>query len=161
MKATDPCVKVCRTAHGGGLTLSPISGRAPADSPLPPEIDSPSPTAVALVEITPDTVRLTVGATRTLSAVPRAVDGRALSGKPLAWRSSDAGIARVDDSGNVTALREGSVMILAGSEGKEGTARIEVSAPPAPPAVAWVRIWGGVADRRWTDDPTGAARRAV
>ena len=123
------------------LTLSLAA--ACSDSPLPPEPSTPSPAAVASVEITPDTVRLVVGATRTLSAVPRAVDGRALSNRPLAWRSGDESVARVDDSGNVTALKAGWVTIVAGSEGKEGVARIEVSAPPAPPAVAWVRIWGG------------------
>lgn len=116
-----------------------------SDAPLDPK-PAGDPAAVAWVEITPDTVRLQVGATRTLGAAPRALDGRILAGKVVAWASSDQSIARVDEAGNLTALREGTVWVTARSGGKQGEARIEVSAPPPPAPVAWLRLTGGNVD---------------
>jgi uncharacterized protein YjdB len=110
--------------------LSMLLAAACADDPVGPPAESP----VASVEVTPDTVRLMVGAERSLVATPRAGDGRALAGRAVSWTSSDESVARVDASGRVTALGNGSATIRARSEGRTGEARILVGEEYAPVA---------------------------
>jgi hypothetical protein len=74
---------------------------------------------------------LKVGDTLTLQADPRDQRGVGLSGRPVAWSSSDPGVAVVDSvSGMVEARAPGSVEISANAEGKSGQSRITVLPEP-------------------------------
>ena len=126
-------------AAGALLALALLSACSDGGPSGPAPIEAP---AVARVEVTPDTVHLVVGGTRGLHAVPYGSDGRPLPGRVVTWTSGDETVARVDVSGNVTALGSGTVAIVATSEGRRGEARIMV-APPPPPAVASVQVTGG------------------
>jgi hypothetical protein len=116
----------------------------PTGSSRPP-VQQPGeqkPPAVASVEIDPGTLQLTVEGSRNLSVKLRAPGGALLTGRTVSWSSSDPTLVRVDENGNVTALRVGTAVITAVSEGKQGQATIEVIVP-APVPVAHVIVTGG------------------
>src|SRR5256885_15635021 len=85
---------------------------------------------VASVSVTPPSATLAAGQTVQLSATPRDSNGNALAGRPVAWASGDAGVARVSAAGVVTALAAGSATVTATSEGKSGSATITVTTVP-------------------------------
>ena len=64
--------------------------------------------------------------TGTLTATLRDAGGSILTGRAVAWSSSNTQIATVNQSGVVTAQREGDTTITAASEGKSGTASVQV-----------------------------------
>ncbi|HEX6927566.1 MAG TPA: Ig-like domain-containing protein [Longimicrobiaceae bacterium] len=88
------------------------------------------PKPVATVSISPDEATLMVGETRQLSVTLRASDGTALNGRAVAWSSDSPNVARVSDTGLVTALGPGEAQITASSEGRSGTATITVAPRP-------------------------------
>ncbi|MGH7584625.1 MAG: Ig-like domain-containing protein [Gemmatimonadales bacterium] len=81
---------------------------------------------VATVVVSPDEMTLIAGAPRTLQATPQDAGGHPLSGRSIAWATSDPQIATVSPTGVVTGLAPGAVTITATSEGKEGSAAITV-----------------------------------
>lgn len=68
-----------------------------------------------------------VGDTPTMHATLRALDGTSLSGRAVAWSSSDAAVASVDASGVLTARAVGTATITAASEGKQREIVVVVS----------------------------------
>lgn len=102
------------TATGGGAT-----GTAKVDVVVP----------VASVDVTPGTAQISTGGTVKLTATPRASNGAALTGRPVAWSTTDPTIATVDGTGLVTGVGAGSATIRATSEGQTGTATVEVFPP--------------------------------
>lgn len=87
----------------------------------------PTQVPVSSVEVAPGLATMAVGQSIQLTAVPKASDGSALTGRAIAWASGDAGIATVTQAGVVTALALGEVMVTAASEGKSGAATVTVS----------------------------------
>src|SRR5207253_57452 len=87
---------------------------------------------VASVAVSPATASVAAGLTVQLTATPKDANGNPLSGRAVAWTSSNAAVATVDASGLVTAVAAGSATITATSEGQSGTAAISVT--PAPVA---------------------------
>jgi transglutaminase/protease-like cytokinesis protein 3 len=85
-----------------------------------------SPDTVASVEVIPTSGSLPVGAALQLEAVVRDADGDVLQGRLVTWSSSNNQVATVDANGNVTGAGPGSAVITATSEGKQGTAAVEV-----------------------------------
>ncbi len=85
---------------------------------------------VATVDVAPTTADLLVGGTRQLTATPRAANGAALAGRQVAWTTGAPSVATVSNSGVVTAVGPGTVLIFATSEGRTGQATIEVSEVP-------------------------------
>jgi len=86
---------------------------------------------VASVAVSPSTKSLIVGATVQLTAVALDASGNALAGRSISWSSSNTGIATVSASGLVTAIAVGGpVTITATSEGKSGTATVDVAPVP-------------------------------
>jgi hypothetical protein len=91
--------------------------------------------AVHSVEISQRELLLAIGANQQLAATLKAADGRTLSGRAIAWSSSDTVVATVTAGGAVTARGPGSARIIASSEGKSDTAQVAV-ANPAPTITA-------------------------
>ncbi len=89
----------------------------------------PAPT-VSMVEVSPATATLDVGATLQFSAVAKASDGTTLS-RSFTWSSSDPARASVSASGLVTAVAPGDgIAITASVDGKSGSATLSVRLPP-------------------------------
>src|SRR5207247_2383629 len=87
--------------------------------------------AVASVEGTPPAATALVGATVQLAATPKDAAGNPLTGRAVAWQTSDATIATVDATGLVTGKAAGGpVTITATSEGKNGTSAVTITLVP-------------------------------
>lgn len=81
---------------------------------------------VARVTVTPADVPVIVGKSAQLSAHVLDAFGNALPGRAVAWQSSDTRLATVDQNGLVRAIRRGTAIVSASSEGKAGTATIRI-----------------------------------
>jgi uncharacterized protein YjdB len=94
------------------------------------------PAGVTRVRIEPDSLVMRPGAVAELAAV--ALDGRgvALTGRAVAWVSSDTTVAKVAATGTITAVAAGSARVTATVDGVSGTAEVRV----LPGVVARVRI---------------------
>jgi uncharacterized protein YjdB/alpha-tubulin suppressor-like RCC1 family protein len=77
-----------------------------------------------------DTATVVVGDTRPLLAVVKDSSGGSIY-HPLAWRSTDTTVARVDGSGGVTGVAPGTALVIASANGPADTATITVH--PVPP----------------------------
>jgi uncharacterized protein YjdB len=98
------------------------------------------PPPVATVTVTPATASVIAGNTRQLTATTRDANGNVLTGRTITWSTSNANVATVSATGNVTAVNPGTVTITATSEGKSGTATITIQ-----PAVATVDVTPAIA----------------
>lgn len=83
--------------------------------------------AVASVTVTPNPLAMSVGQSTQLNAVLRDAGGNVLSGRSIAWSSSNTGVATVSQQGVLTAVAQGTTTITATSEGKSGTAAVTIS----------------------------------
>jgi uncharacterized protein YjdB len=83
---------------------------------------------VATVNVAPSAASLAVGATQQLTATTLDANGNTLTGRVVAWSSSDQTKATVNTSGLVTAAAAGTATITATSETKSGTSTITVNA---------------------------------
>jgi uncharacterized protein YjdB len=97
------------------------------------EVGSPG-GGVAAVAVSPESLRLPVGASGRLGAVLTDADGNVLRGREVFWSSADTTIATVDRDGLVTAVRAGTVQISANIEGRSGLAEVVVR-PPGPATI--------------------------
>ncbi len=95
------------------------SGQAAVTVTLPP---------VQTVTVSPAVDTLGVGTERQHTAVLRDASNAVLTGRALAWSSSNVAIATVSSTGNVTALAQGTTTVSATSEGRVGTATVVVLA---------------------------------
>ncbi|MGH7646112.1 MAG: Ig-like domain-containing protein, partial [Gemmatimonadales bacterium] len=84
--------------------------------------------------MSPSPASVVVGGTAQLSAVLLDSAGALLSGRPVAWTSTDTMMARVSSSGLVTTRRPGYVTITATSEGKSGSGTVIVTEKITPVA---------------------------
>lgn len=102
-------------------------------------VQSSGPPPVATVSVSPSSATLTSqGETVQLSATLRDADGNVLTGRPVAWSSSNPSVATVsdnDDTAIVTAQSEGFATVTATSEGVSDQASITVDFPPEPTTV--------------------------
>jgi hypothetical protein len=133
------------TATRGG---SPVPRQPTPQQPSPQQPGTPQqPTGVASVEIAPDTLTvLAAGGHRVVQAAARGHDGAVITGRWIAYTTSDATIATVDASGNVTGHQTGRAWITAAVEGKTAQARVDV-VPVTVDSVAlgapWIEVqWG-------------------
>ena len=85
---------------------------------------------VASVAVTPNASDLVVGQTAQLKAEPRDASGQPLTGRTVVWTTSAPNVASVSSTGVVTAIAAGSATISATSEGKPGTATVNVAPKP-------------------------------
>ena len=137
----DPAVAIVSTSGvvtgiaPGIATLAASSGdrRALAQvSVLPP--------AVATLVITPGSVRLRVGESVRLNAVPRDAAGRELDGREVQWGSSDRSIATVSGTGMVTGMTPGTAGVTAMADGVKSERASVTVAPLIPLAPGTLRL---------------------
>src|SRR5690349_18315153 len=86
---------------------------------------------VANVDVTGLTQALETGDILTLSARLTDAAGRLLTGRAVAWSTSNAEVATISPNGQVTARRIGQVTLTATSEGKSGSITTTVDAAPS------------------------------
>ena len=88
--------------------------------------------SVASVGISPSAPALRVRDQVNFSATVRDADGNSLSGRTIAWSTSDATILNLDaTTGAATALAPGTVVVTAACEGMTATTTIHVTSGPA------------------------------
>src|SRR5262249_54210189 len=85
---------------------------------------------VSTVVVQPGTNNIRVTGTTQLTAATLDSIGGVLTGRAVTWASSDPTVAGVTTSGLVTGLKAGTVTITATSEGKNGTASVNVTPIP-------------------------------
>ena len=85
---------------------------------------------VASVTVSPASASVPAGQTTQLTATPKDSSGNTLTGRTIAWASSNTSVATVSSSGLVRGVVAGSATITATSEGKSGSSAITVTAVP-------------------------------
>ncbi|HEY2851620.1 MAG TPA: Ig-like domain-containing protein [Gemmatimonadaceae bacterium] len=115
---------------GSGTTRVIARGGGAADSAVVTVALRP----VAGVTVQPSSATVDTGASFQFSALVVDAKGRTLSGRAVAWSSSDLTIATVSSSGLVRSIKSGSVTVTATSEGKNGAASLTVASTPPPVA---------------------------
>jgi uncharacterized protein YjdB len=143
------------TVDGAGL----VSAAAPGSATITASVGSvsgtasvtvtaapPPPPRVTSISVAPSQSSVQVGRTQQLSATVRDQNGNAMTGQTVTWTSSNAGVARVDAAGLVTAVAAGGATITASVGAVSGTASVTVTAaPPPPPRVTTVAVSPGQA----------------
>jgi alpha-tubulin suppressor-like RCC1 family protein len=110
-------------AAGSNSATATVSGLAPATFTI-----TTSAPPVNSVSVTPDSSGMPIGSTQPLTATMRDASNNVLSGRSVAWQSSNPGVATVSSSGLVTAVALGTTTITATSEGKSAQASLAVEA---------------------------------
>ncbi len=93
---------------------------------------SVAPVLVATLDLRPAAGALEVGESLTLSVTPRDERGTSLSGRVVAWTSSNPNVAAVSSDGTVRGVAPGAATISATSGAGAATTAITVVAPAAP-----------------------------
>src|SRR5690606_20606819 len=91
-------------------------------------------TPVHAVSVAPGFVALQLQQQVQLTATPRDAAGNPLPDRPVAWSSSNAGVASVSADGLVTAHAAGDAVVTATSEGRTGAAVVSVTFGASPVA---------------------------
>jgi uncharacterized protein YjdB len=92
------------------------------------------PAVVVTVRVMPASATLAPGQAHQFHAVPVNAQGRTIPGIAIEWASSDAAVARVDETGAVIAIRTGSVRVAAAAGGRRTLVGVMVFPlrPPRP-----------------------------
>jgi uncharacterized protein YjdB len=116
----------------GSVTISASAEGVVGNTTLVIQPGTPAP--VATVSLTSSTTSLSAGQTQPITVTLRDAQGNTLSGRTVAWKSSNLTVATVAPDGRVTAIGGGSSTITATSEGKSGTLGFTVAATASPVA---------------------------
>lgn len=117
-----------RLRLGGMVAGTAVAGLLlPSCTTLTDQVVAP----VEVVRITPDSVDLPIGTTSRLRAFPLDSSGAFHPVDGIAWSTSDARVATVNDSGGISGVAAGTVTITAAAVGILGTARVRVGPAPA------------------------------
>ena len=100
-----------------------IVNEATVVNPDSPIVNHDSPVAVESITLNATTLTIEPGKTRTLTATVMPSNA---NDKTVSWSSSDTEIASVDDSGTVTAIKEGTATITARAGGITATCEVTV-----------------------------------
>lgn len=119
------------------VALSGLAGCGEGDGP------GPAP-AVSQVEVAPLADTLFVNSLLQLSGTPRSANGTALTGRSVAWTSSDTAIAVVSPGGMVTGRSRGTATITVTCEGHSAQATLFIgNGGSATPAGQTITALGG------------------
>jgi uncharacterized protein YjdB len=122
---------------GGAVTITASSEGRSGNASLVTAM--PTTTAAPVSSVTLSVASaIDVGKTAQASVTLKDEQGNVLGNRSVAYVSSDANIATVSQTGLVTAIRGGSVILTASSEGKSGTAMVTSVAPK--PAVHMISM---------------------
>lgn len=145
---TDPAVATVSTAGvitavAPGTATITVTATAPgntnfAAATLSELVSVTVAAAVASVQVTPGTAALMPGSTQQLATTVRDSTGAELTGRTVAWSSSNQAVATVSATGLVTAVAVGNVTITATVGGVPGTMSVAVS--PLPTSVTSVTV---------------------
>ena len=97
-------------------------------------VTNPAPAPVSTVTLSASSTAMLVGQTQAISVILRDAAGNSLSGRTIAWSSSNTAAINVSPSGQASAVGAGSAVVTATSEGKSGTLSLTVTAPATAPA---------------------------
>ena len=119
-------------------TTGVVTAMSPGEARISASVQGKSATAtitvtarvVASVIVTPPTISMRVGVSTPLQAQTLDADGATLTGRVVAWTTSDPLVAIVSAQGSVTAVSPGAATISATSEGKTGQAAVTVTVAP-------------------------------
>jgi uncharacterized protein YjdB len=98
---------------------------ASCDSP-----STPDDAEIGSIVVTPSTLSLTVGTTRSLTARVLGLSGETLGGVPVFWSTQDPAVAAVSEAGIVTAVAPGTTQIAASRGGKSSLVTVTVVGLP-------------------------------
>ena len=121
---------VSSTGRVSGLKAGTVTITASSEGKSGTATVTVTPAPVASVTVTPPTASVVAGQTTTLQAQTLDVNGAVLTGRAVAWSSSNNGVATVSSAGVVTGVAPGTATITATSEGKSATAAITVTVVP-------------------------------
>ena len=128
--ATVSVTGLLTAVTSGTTTVSATSGGVTGSSLL-----TVLPAPVATVTVSPPSAILAVTETQQLTATLRDNQGNTLSGRVVAWSTSNPAVAAVDATGLVTTLAPGSVLVTAASEAQTGSAAIVIAVGSLTPSV--------------------------
>lgn len=109
----------------GSATISAMAGGKTGSATL-----TVTAVPVASVTVSPPSLTVSPGQAATLTATVADASGGTLTGRAVAWTSSNTSVATVSAAGVVTAIAPGSATITATSEGMSGTAVVTVAVTP-------------------------------
>ncbi|MEP6764478.1 MAG: Ig-like domain-containing protein [Gemmatimonadaceae bacterium] len=108
-----------------GAALAGCGGGADSGGTTGPQ----TPAVVASVSVTPSAPALLVGGTVDLAGTPLDSHGATLSGRTVAWSSSNSAVASVSTTGTVTGIAPGSATVSATVGSVRGDASVTVALP--------------------------------
>ena len=116
---------------------------------------------VASVEVSAPAAEVDSGATLQLTATPRGRGGEPLSGREIAWTSSNDAVATVSPAGLLTAHAAGAAVIRAASEQRTGEVAITVRPTVVPVAAVEITPPGPLTLQVGASQPVSAVARAA
>lgn len=119
--AVDATGLITGAALGGPVTISATAGGHAATTAVT--------VTPARIDITPTVIDMVVGTTLQLHATPVDGAGVPIDAGPLAWSVSPAGVATVDQTGLVTAVAPGNLLITVSAAGKNSSLGILAGTP--------------------------------
>ena len=136
------------TVSGTGLVRAVAAGTAQITATSEGQSGNATLTVVAVpvasVSVSLASSSLDPGQTTQATAVTRDANNNVLTGRSIAWNSSNIAVATVSGAGVVTAVAVGTAQITATSEGQSGSATLTVAVtPPVPVASVTVSLASG------------------
>jgi uncharacterized protein YjdB len=131
--SSDDGIATINSATGvaTGVSVGTVTITATSEGKIGTASLTVTPPPVASVAVTPPSQTVLQGSTApAYTATTRDGGGNVVTGRVVTWSSSDDGIATIDNSGVATGVAPGTVTITATSEGKTGTASLEVDPVP-------------------------------
>ena len=126
------------------MSLTMISvvffGCGPKEEPLPPTPPAPTTVSVTGVSLNKTSLSLVEGGSESLTAT---VSPDNATNKAVSWKSSDTGVATVDGSGKVTAVKAGSTTITVTTTDGGKTATCSVTVTSKTVSVTGVKLDNG------------------